>query len=121
MKNGVKHTLSQAGRKGRAIEPKTRHEAVAVMVSQLTCLALFGISERWYLDFVRGRAVAHARVGKMVLVDVGVFRAALAAASTGGGDAPDTSIEPSAPANDLATADGVLAALGYRRIAGGAR
>lgn len=81
---------------------RTAAEPKPLLVSQHTCLAVLGVTERRFLDMVRELAIPHLTSGKLRLVRPEDFTAALA-----------RSAEPAPVAGGSA-----LAALGLRRRGG---
>jgi hypothetical protein len=77
-----------------------------------------GINGDRFLDVVRRRKIAHSRVGKLVLVEAAAFLDALRDVSLERGDSVEDSERPEQVEPSV---DGVLRALGRRRLPGSAR
>lgn len=102
----------------RTLRPRDSVAAPAVTVSQLTCLVLLGVNGRRYLDIVRTERIEHVRIGKLVVVEVRHWLAALermrAAHEAQAGSRELAAIENSG-AEELTSVADVLELVGMRR------
>ncbi len=105
-------------------DAKSRDRRVPVVprhVSQLTCLALFGIDARRYRKIVNEhrRTLRITRAGRLVLVPVHDFELLLerlAEAPANDTDETTDTGDRSPVAGGFETADEILAAVGHRRV-----
>jgi hypothetical protein len=87
-----------------------------ICVTQRTCELLLGIPSRRFRETVRRYGVPHARLGKLVMVPLDAWLAAIDRLSRSGQPA----LEVDAPGEAVRSVDELLGELGRRR-AGGAR
>ena len=104
----------------RKLKPRANVPVAAVTVTQLTCLPLLGIDPRRFLEFVHRARVPSSRVGKLVVVDLDTLRTRLAEMARDVGSEP-TPVAALIDRDEPESGDDVLAQLGRRRRAGGAR
>jgi hypothetical protein len=108
----VDNTRSKRPRQLKAREPIT---TTPLYVSQHTACALAGFkTPDGFLEFVRVHKVDHTRLGKTVLVEVGVLQEVLRRLSSAEAEGPGLA---KCEGDEPETADQILAALGVRRSA----
>jgi hypothetical protein len=104
----------------RALRPRATESVVVapVAITDLTAPHVVGLEPRAFRELVADLGIPHVRRGHRTLVDVEVFRRAIAAAA--GSDAPSmaSAEERDAPRS---TASSLLHRLGRERIASGGR
>lgn len=100
----------------RQMRPREPIATSPLAISQLTSLQHAGIDGRRFLELVRARGIRSTKVGKLVVVEADVLRAALRE----GGVVRDSEPTPQTEVDDDSedapvTADEVLARIGHKR------